>query len=214
MNTGRKMLCAALTVLLLVPLLLAPAQAATQTTTYYVVTADKGPLNVRSSPFAPADNVIGSLEYAAAVRVRTFTDDRNWAVIVYGSRTAYVMTRYLSLTKPGYEPEPTAKTVETMEDVNRIFRAMRKADYDVVTRPTRASGWVNLRWAPSLDAEVIQRCYDGYQLHVIQQSGTWAMAEDENTGAIGFISMKYLVTVSEMRVTPRDRDYPYNEELP
>ena len=216
MKTGRKLLCAALTVLLLVPLLLAPAQAATQTqtTTYYVVTADRGPLNVRSSPFAPADNVIGSLEYAAAVRVRTFTDDRNWAIIVYGSRTAYVMTRYLSLTRPGYDPQPTAKPVETMEDVNKIFRAMKKANYDVVTRPTRASGWVNLRWAPSLDAEVIQRCYDGYQLHVIQQSGSWAMAEDESTGAVGFILMKYLVTVSEMRISPRDPGSPYNEELP
>jgi len=193
-------LCLLLGFILLVTSLAVPALAATSTdyVTYYVVTADRGPLNVRSSPIAPANNIIGSLQYGAAVSVISFTQDRNWAIIAYGRQNAYVMTRYLNLTAPVRKVEPVEKVGETVEDINRIFRAMRPADYDVVTRPSRASGWVNLRWAPSLEAEIIQRCYDGYALHVIQSSSSWAMVEDPETGNVGFISTKYLVSVSYM----------------
>lgn len=195
----KKGLCLLLGVMLLIPFAV-PALAATATSyvTYYVVTADKGPLNVRSSPIAPANNIIGSLQYGASVTVISFTQDRNWAIIIFGQQNAYVMTRYLSLNSPVKVVEPVEKVVETVEDLNRIFRSMRPADYDVVARPSRASGWVNLRWAPSMEAEVVQRCYDGYALHVIQSSSAWALVEDLETGNVGFISTKYLVTVSYM----------------
>ena len=221
MNTNKKGLCLLLCVLLMIPILTATAGTSTEKTantantaadtanavTYYVNTANQGALNVRSSPFAPAENVIGALQYGAAVSVVSFTEDQNWAMIYYGSRTAYVMTRYLSRTRPGSGSVTPARKVETMEDINRVFRSMRKVSYNVVTRPARASGWVNLRWAPSLDAEVIQRCYDGYQLHVIQQSGSWAMAEDRNTGNVGFISTQYIVATGS-----GSSPYPYTYE--
>ena len=93
----KKGLCLLLGVMLLIPFAV-PALAATATNyvTYYVVTADKGPLNVRSSPIAPANNVIGSLQYGASVTVVSFTQDRSWAIIIYGKQNAYVMTRYLN----------------------------------------------------------------------------------------------------------------------
>ncbi len=201
----KKGLCLLLGVMLLIPFAV-PALAATATNyvTYYVVTADKGPLNVRSSPIAPAKNVIGSLQYGASVTVVSFTQDRSWAIIIYGKQNAYVMTRYLNLNPPASQIQPVEKYEETVEDLNRIFRSMRPADYDVVARPSRASGWVNLRWAPSLEAEVVQRCYDGYALHVIQSSSTWALVEDLETGNVGFISTKYLVTVSYMEPVYHD----------
>ena len=220
MNRKMRWVSLMLCVLLTLPLLAASAATSAERTnavTYYVNTANKGGLNVRSSPVAPADNVLGSVQYGAAVSVLNFTEDQNWAVILYGNRTGYVMTRYLSRTRPGVVTPAPEKAVETLADINRIFRSMRKVSYNVVARPSRASGWVNLRWAPSLDAEVVQRCYDGYQLHVIQQSGSWAMAEDRSTGNVGFISMQYIVAVGGgSRTTYEDELIPdvLNPELP
>ena len=80
-----------------------------------------------------------------------------------------------------------------MAEMNREFRAARKVNaYTVISRPVRASGWVNLRWAPSLEAEVIATCPQGKELTVIAELRTWYQVQDPVTGMVGFISRSYV----------------------
>ena len=67
--------------------------------------------------------------------------------------------------------------------------------FTVYARPSRASGWVNLRWAPSTEAERIATCPQGKQLTVIGEIGetrNWYQVQDPQTGMIGFISRQYV----------------------
>ncbi len=173
---------------------------------YYVVTGNGLGLNVRDNPNG---NVVGSLKYGTKIYVYGFSSPE-WAVITYrynngwgtGEYAAFVSARYLSRTNPGkYEPKeqkttPAAaeKKTTSLETLNAIFRTARQveAPYTVISRPSRASGWVNLRWAPSTDAERIATCPQGKQLTVLAELKGWYQVKDPVTGMIGFISSQYV----------------------
>ena len=168
--------------------------------TMYVYTDNGKSLNVRSDPMT-GDNVIGSLAYGEAVSVR-MTLASGWTAITWSHAAgyvAYVQSRFLVDYKPA--PKPTSKPAPTstthtgnaFDTMNAEFKAARQVSpYTVVARPSRASGWVNLRWAPSTDAEVIAKCSQGKELTVLAELKTWYQVEDPVTGWIGFISSKYV----------------------
>lgn len=170
---------------------------------YYVKTENGKGLNVRDGLNG---KVVGSLKYGTRIYVETFSTPE-WAMITYrynngygmGDYAAWVSTRYLTRTNPGpYQPvpspSPAGQTTDTLESINAIFRTARQvaAPYTVVSRPSRASGWVNLRWAPSTDAERIATCPQGKQLIVLAELKDWYQVKDPTTGMIGFISSKYV----------------------
>ena len=111
---------------------------------------------------------------------------------------AYVQRRFLVNHKPTSQPAQSstvpvsggtatavdlAKAFSTMNDEFRTGKLVANP-FTVYARPSRASGWVNLRWAPSMEAERIATCPQGKQLTVIGQ--------DPQTGMIGFISRQYV----------------------
>ena len=51
---------------------------------------------------------------------------------------------------------------------------------------------MNLRWAPSTEAERIATCPQGKQLTVIGETKNWYQVQDPKTGMIGFISRQYV----------------------
>ena len=174
---------------------------------YYYVKTDNGKsLNVRN---APNGKVIGSLKYGTRIHVDTFTTPE-WALILYkydngygmGEYAAWVSTRYLTRNKPGKyvnptaTPAPSGKTTPapTLDSINAIFRTAKQvtAPYTVVARPTRATGWVNLRWAPTTEAERIATCPQGKMLIVLAEMKGWYQVQDPATGMIGFISSQYV----------------------
>ena len=86
-------------------------------------------------------------------------------------------------------------------DLSRAFSAMNDEfrtgrlvtdPFTVYARPSRASGWVNLRWAPSTEAERIATCPQGKALTVIGETQNWYQVQDPETGMIGFISRQYV----------------------
>ncbi len=174
---------------------------------WYVYTDDGKSLNVRSEP-AKGNNVIGSLKYGESVSVR-MTMANGWAVIDWvhaDNYVAYVQSRFLVNYKPA--PKSTSKTTSTkttstsssssgskagIAGINAEFKAAKQVPpYTVVARPSRASGWVNLRWAPATEAELITTCPQGKELTVIAELKSWYQVEDPDTGMIGFISSKYV----------------------
>ena len=175
---------------------LAPAASAGGITKY-VYTRNGKPLNVRSWPSVNSA-LLGTIPYGQAVTVENYTTDYTWAVISFGGRTAYVMTQYLVDGSPvsPVTPTPTPggntqSLINSMENEFRTYRVV--SPYTVLAKPVRASGWVNLRWAPSLSAEIMATYKQNDKLLVIKELKNWYQVEDQSTGNVGFISKKYVV---------------------
>ena len=161
----------------------------------FVYTENRGSLNVRSS-MSTSNNVIGKLDFGAAVQVYGYFG--SWALINYNNSNAYVMTRYLTYTQPTTPVTPTptpAPAADTsLDEINKEFKSAVKVSqpYVIVSRPSRASGWVNLRWAPTTKAEVISTCPQGKELYVIAELKNWYQVQDPVSGMVGFISRNYV----------------------
>ena len=202
------LLAAVLAMTLLIPAALAGDDMPDPHEGYYYVRTENGKgLNVRD---AVNGKVVGSLKYGTKIHVDSFTTPE-WALIVYrynngygvGDYAAWVSTRYLTRQNPGkYQPASSVTpasqgsqgSAESLAAINAVFRTARQvsAPYTVIARPARASGWVNLRWAPSTAAERIATCPQGKTLTVLAEMTGWYQVKDPVTGMIGFISSKYV----------------------
>ena len=199
---SKKLLSLALAAILLAALI--PAALADSERTMYVYTENGKSLNVRSAPVV-ADNIIGTLAFGYPVTV-TAVSANGWSTILwqnyYGEFfSAYVQSRFLVNYKPSAVPSATAApasssvtdAAKVLSDMNREFTTAKKVSpYTVAARPSRASGWVNLRWAPSTEAERIATCPQGKELTVLVEMKNWYQVQDPQTGMIGFISNKYV----------------------
>ena len=166
---------------------------------YYVYTENGKGLNVRDTP---GGAVVGSLKYGT--KVYCYYNQDGWALIDYtydkpgygkGTYAAFVSSRYLQKSKPGPKPTPDtpSSSSDPISDLNEEFRSARKVDaYKVTVRPTRASGWVNLRWAPSMKAEILATYSANSQLLVLKETKNWLQVEDQDTGDIGFIKKDFV----------------------
>ena len=178
--------------------------------TQWVYTDNGKSLNVRSKP-STGNNIIGSLKYGAEVTVVEMYSN-GWAQILWEQNAygefgvAYVQRRFLVNHKPTSQPAQSstvpayggtatavdlAKAFSTMNDEFRTGKLVANP-FTVYARPSRASGWVNLRWAPSTEAERIATCPQGKALTVIGETKNWYQVQDPQTGMIGFISKQYV----------------------
>lgn len=181
--------------------------------TYYVKTDNGKTVNVRWTDDTQ-HAVMVQLPYGTPVDVVGTTKNGTWAIINYKGQTndgefvdtdGYIMMRFLSKTNPGkYEKKSSGSSsgstgsssdaARILSDMNREFASARKvvSPYIVVSRPTRASGWVNLRWAPSTEAERIATCPQGKELIVLAELNNWYQVQDPATGMIGFIKRSFV----------------------
>ena len=187
-------------------------------TTMYVYTDNGKPLNVRSAPYV-GENIIGTAPYGTTLIVTQFRDD-GWAVIKWQlGGVAYVQSRYLQWSSPEYitpapvTPAPTAVPyyptaapyyptanpsyyTDSLITLNAEFRTARLVTpFTIIVRPARSSGWVNLRWAPSKDVELITTYRNGARLTVIAETQSWYQVVDPDTDATGFMMKAYTTRV-------------------
>ena len=153
---------------------------------YYVNTANKKSLNMRSSTDL-GNNILTSIPNGAAVVVYEFLNSNTWAHIGYGGRDGYVMTRYLSLTPPSTQPS----TAESLS-----FKDFKSTYYLASVKPSTPSGYVNMRWAPSKSTAVHDIYYSGSTLQVIAESKTWCQVYDTQKNSCGFMMKEFLVPLS------------------
>lgn len=181
--------------------MLVPAGSLADSYDRYVYTENGGSLNVRSEPRVD-DNIISTIPFGTGVYV-DYDLGNGWTQIAWGGEYdfAYVQTRFLVRNKPGRRPSQPAADDDpgdnssSIGELNRIFRTYRRVDnpFTVTVRPVRASGWVNVRFAPSKLAELLSTQRDGAQLLVIGELQDWYQVENPNTGEVGYISRKYVV---------------------
>ena len=175
---------------------------------YYVYTENGKGLNVRSTP---GGEIVGSLKYGTRIYCYYRDGGNGWALIDYnynmpgvgyGTYACFISSRYLRKSKPPARPgssssssSSSAKAAEDPEaEINKEFRSAKKVEpFAVTVRPSRASGWVNLRWAPSKSAEVMATYRANDKLLVIKEMDNWYQAEDQDTGDVGFISKQFVV---------------------
>ena len=188
----------------LLALLASAALSEGQGTEMYVYTKNGKVLKVRSSMSAKDDsNVIGTLPYGKKVFIYGVRD--GWAIIDYGNQAGYIMYRFLSKEKPAPftpsdKPEKTAASNEfatseasTVAQMNTLAVSARiVTPYTVTVRPTRASGWVYMRWFPSRNAEEMATFGANYQLTVLAELKDWYQVSDPATGKVGFIYKSYI----------------------
>lgn len=188
-----KRLAALIAIVLMAAIMISAASA---DEIWYVYTENRGTLNVRSTPNGER---VGVLNYGAAVDVIHYSS-MGWSKIFFENSEfrgeAYVMSRYLTRTKPGTTPSGGGSVptdTSSVDAMNREFRSAQKVSpFTIVSRPTRSTGWVNLRWGPSEDTERITTCYQGKELTVLAVLSNWYQVQDPSTGMVGFISRKYV----------------------
>ena len=173
---------------------------------YYVYTENGKSLYVRSTP---GGEIVGSLKYGTKIYCYYRDGGNGWALIDYyynnpgygyGTYAAYISSRYLRKSKP--EPRNSGKSSSSSEtaatdvatEINTEFRSAKKViPFAVTVRPSRAGGWVNMRWAPSKSAEILATYKANEKLLVIKELKDWYQVEDQDTGDVGFISKQYVV---------------------
>ena len=181
---------------LLVLVLLLITQTVSAQTMY--VKTNGGHLNLRDQPFMEGE-VLARLPYGQKVELLGYVDS-NWAEInVKWNGTTldgYVDKHYLSSRKPADSgSDDPSYDGEGLSLLNQNYRAMNPVSpYTAYVRPSRAGGFVNLRWGPSKGTEVIERLYADHMLVIYALGRDWAQVCDPETGYYGYIMQSFLAT--------------------
>ena len=199
-----KRIIALVCALILMMAVAAPIASADTWKTAYVKTNSGIGLNAREAPSTDS-RIITTIPYGAEVTITGYTNNKSWASIRYqGGNAGYVSTRYLVSSKPGpYKPTPTPKPTAKPTGEGELVSHMDFSHFKLIepgktmiiaARPTRPGGWVNLRWAPSLDAEVIAKMVLNEEMTVIAEGKNWYQVMNAE-GYVGFINKQYTAVV-------------------
>ena len=189
-----------LTAVLLLAALMIPAMASA-TETMYVYTQNGKGLHIRWEPSTNAE-ILTDAPFGTKITVKNHLGN-GWTAIYWGGDDVfYVQTRFLVYNKPTKPASRTTTTTTTtvsantgMDDLNRIFKTYRVVSnsYVVTARPTSISGWVNVRFAPSKQAELFATKRDGEQLYVLAELQGWYQVQDPISGYIGYVDANFVV---------------------
>ena len=156
--------------------------------TLYVDTANGGNLRMRAKPDTNSPEVT-SLKNGTALKLYAYTNSQ-WAYVGYKDYYGYCMVRYLSDVQPG--KQPSATPVPAVPATQNLYANFQPANYWVTVNPSVPTGFVNLRWAPSLDAPVQSIYYANKTLRVISTNGTWCQVVDDQNNVCGFMMSAYM----------------------
>ena len=206
----KRMLSLVLIVMTLMTLGITAASAKeSKITKMYVYTENGGDLNIREEPRA-GSHIISRVPYGTELEVVKQDKKTGWTKIVYGAAIysyGYVQSRYLVKKKPAplpvNPPKPATQEVAiatsskdsvTVTEMNRLLKSAQSVvPYTITVRPTRASGWVTVRWVPSKNS-IAQATYpEGAELTVIAALKDWYQVQDPDTGAVGYLYKSYVV---------------------
>ncbi len=164
----------------------------------WVYTANGKGLNAREYPSTDSP-VLFSIPYGSKVIV-DYHLGNGWTRLYAAGQYdwVFVQTRFLVSTVPGPKPTPkpdsgSKSASSSQAEVLGEYNAGKLVTpYEVETLNARATGSVNMRWAPSKNAPLIESYRNGTPLLVIAELKDWRQVEDPETGAVGFIRKDFL----------------------
>lgn len=170
----------------------------------WIKTGNGKPANGRSGPGKDYEYITG-VPYGTQVMISGASANGYTPIVLpAGSDEVYVLTRFLVNYDPGvYVPSPSpskpsgggsgSSTAGVQSDIIKEFKAARfVTPYDVTTYHKRASGLINMRWAPSKKATLIHSYSSGERLLVRAELKDWYQVEDPDTGWVGFVRSDFL----------------------
>ena len=178
--------------LVMIAVLCTPVIALGGTNIFFVDTANKKSLNMRSD-CTMGDNIIANIPYRAEVTVFEFLAGDAWARVEYNGRTGFVMSRYLSGTRPA---SGGGSGGGSSSSTTISYKGFTPTNYTAAVRPSNPSGYVNMRWAPSKSTSVHEVYYAGETLQVIADNGTWCQVYDTSRNICGFMMKQFLTILS------------------
>lgn len=178
--------------LVMIAVLCTPVIALGGTNIFYVDTANKKSLNMRSD-CTMGDNIIANIPYRAEVTVFEFLAGDAWARVEYNGRTGFVMSRYLSGTRPA---SGGGSGGGSSSSTTISYKGFTPTNYTAAVRPSNPSGYVNMRWAPSKSTSVHEVYYAGETLQVIADNGIWCQVYDTSRNICGFMMKQFLTILS------------------
>lgn len=150
----------------------------------YVATVKKHRLNMRSAPEV-GNNIVGEIAHGTRVTVvDPLPDNPDWVLVLPDgwSNPYYCMSSLLSKSKTG----PDKQKKETTESYNYAsFKHV--SEYKTQVAPSRAGGFVNLRWAPSKSSPSMMKLYGGTSVTVLAKGKGWWQVRVDSNGYTGFI---------------------------
>ena len=187
-------------ILVTVLVLVLTACAAALADTMWIKTNNGKPANARSEP-----NVNSSLvaEFAYGSEVYTMgTAPVNGYTELSNGGGMWVLTRFLVSSKPapfvpskddGKKSSSSKSSGDAQSEIYNEFKAaVWVTPYTIRTSHPRSSGVVNMRFAPSKNAPLIESFKTGKSLTVLCELKNWIEVQDPDTGKVGYIHKNYL----------------------
>ena len=174
----------------------------------WIKTGNGKAANGRSGP-GKDYQLVAYVPYGSQVQI-TGTSQNGYTPIMLtsGSDEVYVLTKFLVTYDPGtYVPSSSSSkpsggsssggssggTAGLQSAIVKEFKAARfVTPYEVTTYHKRASGLINMRWAPSKKATLIHAYSSGEKLMVLAELKTWSQVQDPETGWVGFVRSDFL----------------------
>ena len=155
----------------------------------FVYTQNGKGLNLRDEPNG---NRITVIPFGAAVTDELMVGvPAGWTCVTYNGLRGFVMSRYLVDSPIPAPVNPGSGDTAEPVDIASLFKSFKQVNpYSAVAAPN--GSYVNLRWAPSMSAPVMERLVYGHPLTVLDEGKSWLHVMDNNTGAVGFIMKKYV----------------------
>ena len=156
----------------------------------YVKTSSGSNVRMRQGPGTEYD-VIDRVPYGAIVE--TYSEMVNvagesWTEVGYHGATGWIMSRYLSNTKPTNNSGSSSSGSSSSEEMtSSIFNNFKDVNVMADIQPSTTGNFVNMRWAPSKSAPVQARYYAGQQVYVMKANKNWCQVYDEANNRCGYI---------------------------
>ena len=148
--------------------------------TLYVV---GGSLNVRDTPSKKGTKLYSLPEGTAVIAGSEYDNGYLFVEPVSGySNGGYVDIRYLDVNKPKPAEKVSSLSFKSYKLVTDVMI--------VTAKPKRKGGNCNLRWAPSQNAQLLEKVYEGDELTVIAEGQNWYQVQNDE-GYVGFIAKNY-----------------------
>ncbi len=183
---------------------------------YYVRTDNGKTVNLREEPNTNS-KVLQRIPYGDEFWVFEFLGN-GWAYGHWGGEFGYVMSRYLSSSRPepyiggaagaGYDPSvenksnsrsSTSKSSSSSDQaqLEKELRSQRDVTpFPIEVRASRATGRVNFRVGPGASTTRITSYPDGKELMCTGETTNWYRAYDPDNGNYGYIHKNYATRVS------------------
>lgn len=172
----------AIAFLLLAVLLATLPMAALAANTKYVKTSSGSNVRVRRGPGTDYE-IIDHVSYGGKVEV--LDTYGTWSEVYYNGQYGYISSKYLVDKKPASNSTNPKNYQEELS--TGIYNNFRDVGYYTQVKPSTPGNFVNMRWAPSQDSPVVEKCYADKTLYIVAENNSWYQVYDVDTGDAGFM---------------------------